>query len=485
MIDGDTIVLSNDIRVRLVQIDTPEVGTGECFSRAAGRELRTMLPDGAALTLVADRRLDQVDRYGRLLRYVFRDGQNLNLELVRRGAATVWFFDGDRGRNATQLLAAAHAARRAGRGLWGACPLAVWDPFGPASAGPRSLPPSSTPRPVAGGAGCDLSYPTVCIPPRRPNLDCRKSLPELPGATTRPAPLRRRGRRPGLRALSGGTSSERSTQGPNASNGPDCVAHTEASETSPSATEVASSEPVGEVDRVAVVELGRERRRQVDARHARGVFDRLPVDGVVHVTWMSTSVARSAHGSGALPLAVPGARAAWIPAGLRRLRVDAERLDPRGPLVGPEVDPHAVDFDPAAPVALERPPPACRDRRKPAAPRPRASPPGHRGTACAPRPGSAARTRGARRSPPGLLHIVDRDVLQERASASSRAAARVRVREPYTARAENVRPAVGRGSEGSSMHQPLEDSVEAGSGVIGRPATSEGWTIVLDGATSQ
>ncbi len=173
VIDGDTIVLSNDIRVRLVQIDTPEVGTGECFSRAAGRELRTMLPDGAALTLVADRRLDQVDRYGRLLRYVFRDGQNLNLELVRRGAATVWFFDGDRGRYATQLLAAAHAARRAGRGLWGACPLAVWDPFGPASTGPRSLPPSSTPRPVAGGAGCDLSYPTVCIPSPPPDLDCR------------------------------------------------------------------------------------------------------------------------------------------------------------------------------------------------------------------------------------------------------------------------------------------------------------------------
>jgi micrococcal nuclease len=173
VIDGDTIVLEGGARVRLVQIDTPEVGTGECFSRAAGRELRALLPAGAAVSLVSDPRLDQVDRYGRLLRYVFRDGRNLNLELVRRGAATVWFYDGDRGRYAGPLLAAATAARKTHRGLWGACPRAVWDPFGPASTGPGSLPPASTQRPVAGGASCDPSYPTVCIAPPPPDLDCR------------------------------------------------------------------------------------------------------------------------------------------------------------------------------------------------------------------------------------------------------------------------------------------------------------------------
>jgi hypothetical protein len=31
--------------VRLLEIDTPEVGTGECYSRAAARELRR-LPAG-------------------------------------------------------------------------------------------------------------------------------------------------------------------------------------------------------------------------------------------------------------------------------------------------------------------------------------------------------------------------------------------------------------------------------------------------------
>ena len=171
VIDGDTIELTSRVRVRLVQIDTPEVGSGECFSRAAARELRALLPNGAPVTLEADPRLDRVDRYRRLLRYVIRDGRNLNLELVRRGAATVWFYDGDRGRYATQLLAAATAARQARRGLWGACPRAVWNPFAAASTGPGSLP-RAAPRPVAGGR-CDPSYPTVCIPSPPPDLDCR------------------------------------------------------------------------------------------------------------------------------------------------------------------------------------------------------------------------------------------------------------------------------------------------------------------------
>ena len=171
VIDGDTIELTSRVRVRLVQIDTPEVGSGECFSRAAARELRALLPNGAPVTLETDPRLDPVDRYGRLLRYVIRDGRNVNLELVRRGAATVWLYDGDRGRYATQLLAAARAARQARRGLWGACPRAVWNPFAAASTGPGSLP-RAAPRPVAGGR-CDPSYPTVCIPPPPPDLDCR------------------------------------------------------------------------------------------------------------------------------------------------------------------------------------------------------------------------------------------------------------------------------------------------------------------------
>jgi micrococcal nuclease len=207
VIDGDTIVLADGTHVRLVQIDTPEVGTGECFSRAAGRELRALLPPGGVGALEADPRLDQVDRYGRLLRYVVRNGRNLNVELVRRGAATVWFYDGDRGRYAVRLLAAATAARSAHRGLWGACPKAVWNPYAAARTGPGSPAAASTAarRPVAGGS-CDPSYPTVCIPSPPPDLDCGDvpyrlpcSRPTRTGSTATTtdaaARLRRRARR--------------------------------------------------------------------------------------------------------------------------------------------------------------------------------------------------------------------------------------------------------------------------------------------------
>jgi len=83
--DGDTVRLADGRRVRLVQIDTPEVGTGECYSRAARKALVRLAPGGSAVGLEADARLDQIDRYGRLLRYLWRGSTNVNLELVRGG----------------------------------------------------------------------------------------------------------------------------------------------------------------------------------------------------------------------------------------------------------------------------------------------------------------------------------------------------------------------------------------------------------------
>ena len=171
MTDGDTIALASGASVRLVQIDTPEVGTGECYSRAAARELRRLLPVGATVRLEADSRLDRVDRYGRLLRYVWRGGTNVNLELVRRGAATVWLYDGDWGKYAPALLRAARAARAAKRGLWGAC-RTVWNPYGAATTSPRTRSSGASPASAASSRDCDPSYPTVCIAPPPPDLDC-------------------------------------------------------------------------------------------------------------------------------------------------------------------------------------------------------------------------------------------------------------------------------------------------------------------------
>jgi micrococcal nuclease len=164
--DGDTVTLAGGARVRLLQIDTPELGSGECYSRAARTALIQLVPLGSAVTLQADPALDRVDRYGRLLRYVWRAGTNVNLRLVREGAAAPYFYRGDRGRYADALMAAARGAKSARRGLWKACPGTVLDPYEPVQTGQSG--PLAKPRPGA----CDRSYPTVCIPPPPPDLDC-------------------------------------------------------------------------------------------------------------------------------------------------------------------------------------------------------------------------------------------------------------------------------------------------------------------------
>jgi len=129
IIDGDTLVVRGGARVRLVQIDAPEAGE-ECYASASTTELVRLARPGTRVELEDDAALDPVDRYGRLLRYVHAGGRNVNLELVRRGAATPWFYDGDRGRYAARLLSATASARADRRGMWGACRVS-WRPDGP------------------------------------------------------------------------------------------------------------------------------------------------------------------------------------------------------------------------------------------------------------------------------------------------------------------------------------------------------------------
>jgi endonuclease YncB( thermonuclease family) len=126
--DGDTLRLTNGQRVRLVQIDTPELFSAECYGRAARAALLRLTPPGSRVELEADPSLDQVDRFGRLLRYLRRGTTNVNVALVRIGAAAPWFYEGDRGKYATRLLREATRAKAAKRGLWSACPGTVLDP---------------------------------------------------------------------------------------------------------------------------------------------------------------------------------------------------------------------------------------------------------------------------------------------------------------------------------------------------------------------
>ena len=134
--DGDTLELESGDRVRLVQIDATELGPSECYSEEAMDALEELAPPGTRVRLEADPGLDQVDRYGRLLRYVRVGDRNVNLELVRRGAAAPYFFHGEHGKYALELENAGEAARDMGRGMWGACRVA-WNPERSATAQPR------------------------------------------------------------------------------------------------------------------------------------------------------------------------------------------------------------------------------------------------------------------------------------------------------------------------------------------------------------
>ena len=127
VVDGDTIrvrIAGREERVRLVGIDTPESvkpGTPvQCFALAASARTKALLPEGTAVRLVRD--VEERDRYGRLLAYVYRasDGLFVNLALVRDGYAVVLTVPPNVA-HTEEFVAAAGEARDKGRGLWSRC----------------------------------------------------------------------------------------------------------------------------------------------------------------------------------------------------------------------------------------------------------------------------------------------------------------------------------------------------------------------------
>lgn len=128
VIDGDTIVVrvaGHEERIRYIGVDTPETVKPDtpvqCYGPAA-HELNARLlgAAGAPVTLRLDRELR--DRYGRLLAYVYRarDGLLVNARLVAEGAARTLTISPNTAL-AGPLARLQQGARRAGRGLWGAC----------------------------------------------------------------------------------------------------------------------------------------------------------------------------------------------------------------------------------------------------------------------------------------------------------------------------------------------------------------------------
>jgi micrococcal nuclease len=117
--DGDTVVLERLGRTRLIGVDTPEVHpVAECFGRAAADRTEDLLPRGTRVTYRFD--AERRDRYGRALVYLYADGRFVNADLLRGGYATPLRVPPNTG-HAKEFDRLGRDARRAGRGLWGAC----------------------------------------------------------------------------------------------------------------------------------------------------------------------------------------------------------------------------------------------------------------------------------------------------------------------------------------------------------------------------
>jgi micrococcal nuclease len=118
--DGDTVFLTDGRKVRLLGINTPEIGDDrECYGEEATAELRQMLPEGTHVWVLSD--IEPLDQYGRSLLFIYTDaGTNVNLELLELGAAEVEMYDPNWLYQA-ELESAESAARSQNLGLWGMC----------------------------------------------------------------------------------------------------------------------------------------------------------------------------------------------------------------------------------------------------------------------------------------------------------------------------------------------------------------------------
>lgn len=88
VVDGDTIVVEGGQRIRLLNMDTREKGQN-CYQEAKDRMQQLVLLKN--ITLERDK--EDKDRYGRLLRYVYADGEMVNLEMVKEGLAVVYIIE--------------------------------------------------------------------------------------------------------------------------------------------------------------------------------------------------------------------------------------------------------------------------------------------------------------------------------------------------------------------------------------------------------
>lgn len=200
IVDGDTIHVrldtsGQDHSVREISVNAPE--RDECYGSNATKAVRRLVPVGTPVWLQRiDRDTDKNDRLLRHIWYAADDGtyRMLEHETTMRG----FTFAKDYGDGSPYMPYIADAMRAANIGefgVWAKCddlpaPADLADVTalseGRATVLPLTGPlllaqqpepaPAATQAPIGIGGNCDPSYPTVCIPPAPPDLDC----PDIP-----------------------------------------------------------------------------------------------------------------------------------------------------------------------------------------------------------------------------------------------------------------------------------------------------------------
>jgi micrococcal nuclease len=133
VVDGDTLVLENKERVRLIGIDTPEIHESNKLNRDAqrsGQDIATIkqlgqrayeftknLVEGKRVRLEFD--VEKFDKYKRILAYVYLlDGTFLNAAIVEQGYASLMTYPPNV-KYADLFSKLYQDARKNQRGLWG------------------------------------------------------------------------------------------------------------------------------------------------------------------------------------------------------------------------------------------------------------------------------------------------------------------------------------------------------------------------------
>ena len=118
--DGDTLLLTNRQKIRLLGINTPEVESRGKLEEVGGEVAKQWLKNALEIeTIHLEMDVEKKDKYGRLLAHVFTSKNvHINVELLRLGLAVLSIYPPNLN-YLEAFIAAQNSAETAKRGIWG------------------------------------------------------------------------------------------------------------------------------------------------------------------------------------------------------------------------------------------------------------------------------------------------------------------------------------------------------------------------------